>query len=121
MGYEVWSRVLTPGHTLVHIQCWNWEAGVGNAEGVVGTAPRARKDMEVDFEPLFDILHSESCDKNQAGPGWCFYMKLKPLEVRERLSENRLKMQQATRDGNFEYVRQHLDDRIAEVSEAELK
>merc|ERR1719436_1819099 len=82
--HDVWSRLFTPGHTLVHVQCWNWE----DREFLRSSGrpvPRTRRDMEADFEPVFDILHSESCEKNQDGPGWCFYMKLKPAEVRERL------------------------------------
>merc|ERR1719379_2815065 len=48
-------------------------------------------------------------------------MKMKPLEVQKRLSEDRLKLQQATREGNIEYVRQNLEGRIEEASDAELK
>merc|ERR1719235_1938062 len=47
--YEVWSRMFTPGHTLVNIQCWASESTHPN-----GIA-RARRDMEADFEPIFDI------------------------------------------------------------------
>jgi len=75
--YEVWARIFTPGHTLVNIQCWSLElvnSGVG----------RAHRDMEADFEPYFDILHSEECNKNQGGKGWCFFMKMKPLKTRIR-------------------------------------
>jgi hypothetical protein len=44
----------------------------------------------LDFEPMFEILHSESCMKNQerGGPegAWCMWLKLKPQgERRKRL------------------------------------
>merc|ERR1719379_1042969 len=96
--YEMWSRILTPGHTLVHMQCWNFEEG-GH------TVPNTHRDMEADFEPLFDILHSEECEKNQGGPGWCFYMKLKTPEAHQELLADRLKLQQVVRGGHVEYLR----------------
>jgi len=77
--------------------------------------------MESDFEPLFDILHSEECEKNQGGPGWCFYMKLKPLETRKQIFEDRLKLQQIARDGDIEYLRKNFHERLVAASDAELR
>lgn len=112
--YEAWSRLLTPGHTLVHLQCWNWEQGGW-------PVPNTRKDMEADFEPLFDILHSEACEKNQGGPGWCFYMKLKTPETRQQIFEDRLRLQQVVRDGDTEYLRQNFHERLVAASKAEVR
>jgi len=116
-SYELWSRILTPGHTLVHMQCWNFEYETLKRNVI----PQTRLDMATDFEPLFDVLHSEDCVKNQHGAGWCFYMKLKPIEARQQLFEDRLKMQQAVRDGDLAYVRQNLDKRSGRVSAAEFQ
>jgi len=77
--------------------------------------------MEADFEPLFDILHSEQCSKNQGREGWCFYMHLKPLEVRTQLFASRLDIQQAARRGDVGYVREHHERRSANSSDGELK
>lgn len=112
-AYEVWARLFTPGHTLVNIQCWASETDEPHKIG------KAWRDMEADFEPMFDILHSEACEKNQGGPGWCFYMKLKPLATRELIVQNRLQLQQAARDGNLEFVRGELQKRPGNYTDAE--
>jgi len=112
--YDVWSRVATPGHTLVNIQCWNEESGI------YGAIPKTKRDMEADFEPIFDILHSESCMKNQGMVGWCFYMKIKSPEVRNHTAAERLKTQLAVRSGDIEFVRKKLEGRSENMSTAEL-
>jgi SAM-dependent methyltransferase len=112
-AYDVWARLFTPGHTLVNIQCWASETDEPHKIG------KAWRDMEADFEPMFDILHSEACEKNQGGPGWCFYMKLKPLATREQIAENRLQLQRAARDGDMEFVRRKLQSRHVNSTDAE--
>lgn len=112
--YDVWSRIATPGHTLVNIQCWNEESFYYAA------VPRTKRDMEADFEPIFDILHSEECSKNQGRAGWCFYMKLKAPEVRNKSLAERLSMQLAVRNGDIELVRQKVDDLSGKIDSAEL-
>merc|ERR1712226_1718440 len=107
----MWSRILTPGHTLACIQCWAWEEG----ESVV---PNTKRDMEADFEPLFDILHSEDCEKNQGGAGWCFYMKLKTPEAHLQLFKDRLELQQVVRDGDEKHLRQNFHERLVKASDA---
>lgn len=114
--YDLWSRLGTPGHTLFNIQCWNDEA-----QDWRSAVPRTRRDMEADFEPMFDVLHSEDCVKNQGGEGWCFYMTLKPMEVRSQNFQDRLKIQQAVREGNTDYVRKNLRLRSGNISSAELE
>lgn len=114
--YEVMARIATPGHTLLNFQCWNWEEYPDH-----GIA-RARRDMEADFEPYFDILHSEQCKKNQGGgPGWCFYLKMKPADVRSQISDARLKLQHAARDGDTDYVRKIFEKRSGSIDVNELR
>eukprot|EP01043_Picozoa_sp_COSAG02_P018722 COSAG02_NODE_881_length_16214_cov_5.907726_11_plen_77_part_00 len=52
------------------------------------------QDMVLDFAPLFNTLHEESCMKNQelGGPNGahCFWLKLKP-EAERNSSGNALK------------------------------
>jgi len=112
--YQVWARLATPGHTLFNIQCWNQESNH------YPIAPQTKRDMEADFEPIFDILHSESCPKNQGGQGWCFYMKMKAPEVRKQILVERLKIQQAVRHGNLSYVQKSLQERSGHISDREL-
>jgi SAM-dependent methyltransferase len=116
-AYEVWSRIFTPGHTLVSIQCWASEPDQPQRIG------KARRDMEADFEPLFDILHSEPCEKNQGGAGWCFYMKLKSQSVRDGIAQERLQLQHAARDGDITFLSKQLESRPngnSSVAEAEF-
>jgi len=112
-SFDVWARLFTPGHTLVNIQCWASETDEPHKIG------KARRDMEADFEPMFDILHSEACEKNQGGPGWCFYMHMKPLATREQTAQKRLKLQQAAHDGDMELVRGELLKRLVNSTDAE--
>ena len=79
--YELWQRLLTPGHTIFMIQCWTAEK---LPDGSTPDVPVGiyREDMVLDFAPLFETLHSESCMKNQETGGadgaWCFWLRLKP-------------------------------------------
>jgi len=113
-SYDLWDRLATPGHTLVNIQCMSQEYAHG-------ATPTTQHDMEKDFEPVFDILQSERCVKNQGGEGWCFFMKLKAPEVRKRIAEERLGMQKAARAGDLEYVRTRIQDPSQSVSDDEIK
>merc|ERR1712157_484925 len=101
--YEVLSRIATPGHTLINFQCWNWDTDQSHR------AANTHRDMQADFEPFFDIIHSEQCGKNQGGDGWCFYMKMKPLQVQDQVFERRLQLQKAAQTGDVEYLRKNLD------------
>lgn len=112
-AYDVWSRIATPGHTLINIQCWRSETADPHSIG------KAFHDMKTDFEPMFDIVHSEACEKNQGGEGWCFYMKMKDHAVREKLLKDRLALQHAARDGDFEYIRTEWRRRPGQLSDEE--
>jgi len=112
-AYDVWSRIATPGHTLINIQCWRSETADPHKIG------KAFHDMKTDFEPMFDIIHSEACEKNQGGEGWCFYMKMKDHAVREKLLKDRLALQHAARDGDFEYIRTEWRKRPGQLSDEE--
>ena len=83
--YELWQRILTPGHTIVMVSCWKGEELPNGREPSV-PVPIHREDMVLDFAPLFDTLHYESCMKNQetGGPdgAHCFWLKLKPESER---------------------------------------
>lgn len=71
--YRMWKRLLTPGHTLLMIQCWK--------ETTRAPVQVRLEDMLLDFEPYLDVLHYESCEKNQLLGGkegaWCVYLKMK--------------------------------------------
>lgn len=112
-AYEVYSRLFTPGHTLINIQCWRSESAEAHKIG------KALHDMKTDFEPMFDILHSEPCEKNQGGDGWCFYMKLKDRDTREKILKDRLALQHAARDGDFGYIQAEWQKRPGKISEEE--
>ena len=83
--YALWERVLTPGHTIMMISCWKGDDD-GTGDGIPPPVPIYREDMVMDFAPMFETLHTESCMKNQerGGPdgAWCFWLRLKPAEER---------------------------------------
>ena len=83
--YDMWKRVLIPGRSLLMIQCWK---STTNAPVTVSL-----QDMKLDFEPIFDVLFFESCEKNQLLGGkvgaWCFYLRLQPVEEIDTLWGNR--------------------------------
>ena len=83
--YEVWERLLTPGHTIMMISCWKGE--VGSGDGTPPPVPIYKEDMVMDFAPMVEILHSESSMKNQerGGPddgAWCVWLRFKPVQER---------------------------------------
>ena len=72
--YELWPRVLKRD-TLFMVQCWK-----GENKEVSPPVAVEHDTMVADFSPILDILHIESCWKNQelggAEGAWCFYMQL---------------------------------------------
>merc|ERR1719221_206885 len=70
---------MEPRRTLMMIQCWKDERDPGS-----WSVRRRWHEMQADFEPVFDILQSETCPKNEGNePAWCFYLQLKEERARD--------------------------------------
>lgn len=76
--------------------------------------------MAADFEPVFDIVHTEKCDKNQDNnEAWCFFLKLKEPGTQQRIVADRLALQHAALNGDSNKLKRLLrNDELMHSAEA---
>jgi SAM-dependent methyltransferase len=80
--YALWRRLLTPGETLLLIQCWRAPGSSGPPlNGEVAPIWHTDASMEADFAPVLEVVHKQTCMKNQERGGengaWCYFLRLR--------------------------------------------
>ena len=100
--YSLWSKLMTPNHTILMLQCWK---STTNAP-----VPVRIEDIFLDVEPMLSVLHYESCQKNQMLGGedgaWCIYLQRTGTVDSERLvAKNRLVLHETKTFDNPTFLR----------------
>jgi hypothetical protein len=85
--YSLWERLMHVNHTILMLQCWKSTTN--------SPVPILLKDILLDVEPILQVLHYESCEKNQMLGGkdgaWCIYLKrTDDVKRKEEAVQNRL-------------------------------